>query len=123
MRNPMRMKFIRMLAVTLCLAGMFSRTAAQAAAPSSAYEEGRRAYIARTSNEVQAIRQEVDNANKDATPDAKRRYADFYVQLDLCEKLLAELKAAAPGDFDQVKSRYEQQRAVLVKARAKADAR
>ncbi len=115
------MKFIRILTGILCIAGVSARAAGSAAAP-TAYEAAVKSYVDAASHEVQAIRQEVDTANKDATPEVKRRYADFYAQLEVCEKLLAELKAAAPSDFDRVKARYEQQRTVLVKARDKANA-
>jgi hypothetical protein len=117
------MKVIRTFAGILCIAMVSARAADAPADPASAYEEAVKAYVMAASNEVQTMRVQADAAIKNATPDVKQRYADFYVQLELCEKLLAELKTAAPGDFDRIKAKYEQQRAVLVKARAKAEAR
>jgi hypothetical protein len=115
------MKLIRILAGALCIAGLASGLRAAPANPNSAYQEAVKSYITAASNEVQAIRQQADAATKEATPEVKERYAEFYSQLADCEKALAELKTAEPGNFDRVKARYEQERAALVKAQAKAN--
>lgn len=102
----------------------FSLWAAEPApGPASAYEAAVKAYITAANGEMQAIRQEADAASKNALPEVKKRYVDFYVQLEQCEKLLAELRTAVPGEFDRVKARYEQQRDLLLKARAKVAGR
>lgn len=97
--------------------------AGAAAAEASAYEQAVKSYITAATGEVQAIRQAVDAACKDAGPEVKARYAAVYAKLEACEKLLAELRQAPAKDFDRIKAQYELQRAQTGQARAAAEKR
>jgi hypothetical protein len=107
---------VLLLLVSLPVAG-------SAASETAAYEQAVKSYITAATSEVQAIRQAVDATCKDATPEVKARYAGVYAKLEICEKLLAELRTAPAKDFDRIKAQYEQQRVEMGKARDAAEKR
>ena len=115
------MKLMRFLCF-LALGGIgFLLAAETPAGPASPYERAVKVYVEAATNEVQAMHRQVDALCHDATPETKTRYAGVYAKLELCEKLLADLRSAAPADFDRIKEQYERERANLGKARVEAD--
>lgn len=113
----MTIKILR-FALLLSAALPFSLNAASvapAARPQSDYERAVKSYIDAASEQLTAIRADVDLLLKDAKDDAKKPLEKVSAGFARCDKLLAELKKAGPADFDRVKSEFELTRNKLLK--------
>jgi hypothetical protein len=85
--------------------------------PPSAYDQAVQSYVQAATEQMAAIRTQVDTEVGQAPQDAgKQRFAPVYRQLDECDRLLVELKKAQPADFDRIKAHFEETRAVALKA-------
>jgi hypothetical protein len=105
------------LVFTLALAAKLPAADPAMASPQSAYDQAVKSYVDAATDQIHAIRNQVD-AEVGPTPvDAvKQRFAKAYSQLDDCEQLLAKLKSAGPPDFDKIKAQFEQKRAEMLKS-------
>jgi len=103
----------------LCLAGglliLPAAGAADAANP-DAYTQAVASYITAASQQLSAIRNEVDAATRNATEAVKQKYARVYAELDRSDKVLAALKTAEAQDFDKFKAEFELTRDKMIKA-------
>ncbi len=70
-------------------------------------------YIDGATRELEAFGQKISAASR---PDNQQECGEARAKLDACTALVAELKTADPGQFDQVKARYERTRDELVRA-------
>ena len=80
----------------------------------SAYEQAVAAYIDGATQQLRAIRGEVDGAVTKAGEAGKQAYAEVYRGLDLCDAIMAQLRVAVPRDFDLIKARFENTRAQMI---------
>lgn len=85
-----------------------------------AYREAVDAYVEAAGQELTAMRVQRDALVKAAPEAVKERYDAFSEELAQCDKLLKELRDAAPQDFDLIKARYEKQRLKAVEALKRA---
>ncbi|MBC7368733.1 MAG: hypothetical protein H7343_18315 [Undibacterium sp.] len=101
------------LAATLFGApGLFAAGGGQA----TAYEQAVASYIDGATEQMRAIRAEVDVATAKAGDAGKRAYAEVYRGLDQCDAMVAQLRVSGPKDFDLIKARFETTRTRMVAA-------
>jgi hypothetical protein len=70
-------------------------------------------YVEGATKEMDAYRQQISTAGR---PDNQQPLNEAKAKLAECDKLVAELKSAGPGQFDALKSSYERTRGEMVKA-------
>ena len=91
--------------------------AEEAATPPTEYERAVKAYVDAAGDQLRATRSQLfAMASIPPVEQSKKRVEKVYASLGECDKLLVELKKAGPQDFDTVKGKFEQARAVMLKA-------
>lgn len=114
----MNLKFVYVaLGLALLASGVAAAAPAggQVSGAQSEYAKAVKSYIDAATDNVRAIRGEVDGPLKDASEETKGRFSKVYVALERCEKLLADLKKAGPVEFDRIKAEFEIARAKVMK--------
>jgi small-conductance mechanosensitive channel len=99
-----------LLSATFC-AGAQSLTK-----PADAYAEAVAAYVEAANREMVALHTKVEGVAKTADEQDKAKCEEIKRQLDECDRLLDRLTSANRGNFDKIKSAYEQERSDALKA-------
>jgi hypothetical protein len=107
------MKSIKRFLLVVTLLGAPALFAAGSGA-TSAYEQAVAAYIEGATQQLRAIRTDVDTAVGKAGEAGRRTYAEVYRGLDQCDATLALLRVAGPRDFDLIKANFEKTRAQMI---------
>lgn len=111
--------FVVLLSLSLPRAAFAAETAARPQPPVTAaqseYAKAVRNYVDAATDQMRAIRMNVD-ANVEKSPEAtKARFKKVYEELEKTDKLLKELKRAGPADFDRIKLEFELTRNKVLK--------
>lgn len=109
------MKSIKRFLLVVTLLGAPALFAAGSGA-TSAYEQAVTAYIEGATQQLRAIRTDVDTAAGKAGEAGRRTYAEVYRGLDQCDATLALLRVAGPRDFDLIKANFEKTRGQMIAA-------
>jgi hypothetical protein len=80
----------------------------------SSYEQAVESYIDGATQQLRAIRTEVDAAVAKAGDTGRQTYAEVYRGLDQCDAMVARLRVAGTRDFDPIKTRFEETRAQMI---------
>ncbi|HEX2855715.1 MAG TPA: hypothetical protein VHO24_20940 [Opitutaceae bacterium] len=105
-----------LLSAALPLASLAASSTASVSSPQSDYDRAVKSYIDAASEQLTAVRAEVDLLVAGAKDDsAKERLEKVAAGFARCDKVLAELKKAGPADFDRIKSEFELTRNKLLK--------
>ncbi len=110
MRTFFRVWFFSVLTVVCC------RGAEPTAKPTEAYAQAVIAYVEAANREMVALHAKVEALAKNASDAGKVACAEISRQLDVCDELLERLTTANRSSFDAVKSAYERERALALKA-------
>jgi len=109
------MKSIILRLVVFCtLLGLPAAFAGETANPDP-YAQAVAAYVNGAGQQLHAIRAEVDAVTKNAPESVKQKYAGVHAGLAQSDKMLEELKAAGPKDFDRLKADFERTRDEMIK--------
>jgi hypothetical protein len=110
------MRTLRRYVFLLLVSSVPAISRAQAVDPQADYERAVKVYIEAATEQLQAIRGQIDvRAASISTDEEKKAFEAVYQQVDACDQLLVELKKSGPKSFDTVKSRLEQKRAEMIK--------
>jgi type II secretory pathway pseudopilin PulG len=111
------MKNLRVVLVVASLLSAGAVLRAQGSDPQTQYAQAVKAYVDAATDELRALRANVDTQVASITNDAdKRRFDAVFSKLDACDKLLGELKKSGPRDFDRIKRDFESTRGEAAKA-------
>lgn len=86
----------------------------------SAYEQAVKAYVDAADREVRAMRDQADALTREIDAESRKRYQDFYQNLERTDEALSRLKKSDQRTFDKNKSDFERARDAAASAFQKA---
>jgi hypothetical protein len=114
--KPASISRCKLLGLALVLAASPAATVVLADEPADAEVARQQAvsqYVDGATKEMDAYRHQISAAGR---PDNQVPLNEAKAKLAECDKIVAELKSAGPGQFDALKSGYERTRGEMVKA-------
>lgn len=105
--NIKSLRLALLLSAALPFALPAGAVATPAEVPPSEYDKAVRSYLDAASQQLTAVRSDVELMLKDAKDEAKERLEKLAPGFERCDRLLADLQKAGPADFDRIKSEFE----------------
>ena len=83
--------------------------------PQSEYSKAVKSYVDAATDHLKSVRNLVETRLKDASGETKERFRKTNDAIEETDRLLSQLKNAAPRDFDRIKAEFEKSRDRMVK--------